>query len=130
MISTGSETGQAGMVTAEIMANRRVKVRQEPREAIDAPGSLAPLTGGRSLVRVADISRRGARLETYVPLKRGSEVTLCIPGAPPLDGRVAWATDFAAGLALHKRLDEATVATLVDTYGFGSRDAPAIVSKS
>lgn len=119
------------MIAAEIGAGRRGRgSRQEPREAIDASGSLAALTGGRSLVRVADISPRGARLETYVPLKRDIEVTLYIRGAPPLDGRIAWASDFAAGLAFHKRLDEAVLEMLVATHGFGSRDVPEIVSKS
>lgn len=124
---------RTALVAAEIAASRGPSglSRQEDRSDIDAPGSLASLTGGRSLVRVADISRRGARLETYVPLERDSEMTLFIPGAAPLPGRIAWAGDFAAGLAFSKPLDEATLATLLAAYGFGAEDEDRpVVSRS
>jgi hypothetical protein len=115
-------------IAAEIAASASRRTHDDERNEIDAPGSLAALTGGRSLVRVADISRRGARIETYTRLERGAELTLFIPGAAPLPGRIAWAGDFAAGLAFLKPLDEATLDDLVANYGFGTD--PVVQSRS
>ena len=77
------------------------------RRAPRAPVSLDAQIGmtGRTLCKVVDISRHGARLQTYSALKRGSTIWLMLPTVGLVAADVKWSDDFAAGCQFHKPLD-------------------------
>ncbi|WP_213981729.1 PilZ domain-containing protein [Sphingomonas sp. dw_22] len=65
--------------------------RREPRapSALDAELGIAGI--GRALCRFLDFSTRGARVQTYSELQRGTMIWLALPG-------VVWARDYEVGI--------------------------------
>ena len=77
------------------------------RRSSRAPISLDAQIGksGRTLCKVVDISRHGARLQTYSQLRRGSVIWLMLPTVGLVAAEVKWSDDFAAGCQFQKPLD-------------------------
>ncbi|MCM8731434.1 PilZ domain-containing protein [Hephaestia sp. GCM10023244] len=69
---------------------------------------------GRALCRVVDLSRHGARLETYSAIKPGTTIWLTLPHIGEVAADIAWAADFIAGCEFHHPLTQAAFDTLVD----------------
>lgn len=72
------------------------------RRSMRAPVSLDARIGrgglDRALCRVVDLSRHGARIQTYSAVRQGSSIWLALPKAGHHAARVIWANDFEAGL--------------------------------
>ncbi|MDG5487378.1 PilZ domain-containing protein [Sphingomonas sp. BGYR3] len=60
----------------------------------------------RALCRVTDLSREGARLETYSALTLGALIWLTIPTIGPRIAEVRWTDEFAAGVRFQEPLAE------------------------
>ena len=75
-----------------------------------APVSLDAKVGrgglDRALCRVVDLSLHGAKIETFSALRRDSMIWLTLPHVGHWAARVAWATDFEAGLEFQIALSE------------------------
>lgn len=80
------------------------------RRAPRAPVSLDAKVGrgglDRALCRVVDLSLHGAKIETFSALRRDSMIWLTLPHVGHWAARVAWATDFEAGLEFQIALTE------------------------
>ena len=78
------------------------------RRAVRAPVSLDAKIGRggleRALCKVIDLSVRGARLQSYSAMKKGSTIWLTLPGLSPIAADVVWADDFAAGCEFREPL--------------------------
>ena len=48
-------------------------------------------------VQIFNVSARGFRLRSYLPLKAGTDVLLVVPKLPPVRGNVRWANGCEAG---------------------------------
>jgi hypothetical protein len=79
--------------------------------SLDADLGLGGL--GRALCKVVDLSRHGARLQTYSALKRGATVWLTLPGLGARIAEIMWADDFAAGCQFRIPLTDAEFEQLV-----------------
>ncbi len=79
--------------------------RQRQAAAADASGGDGARDGlARALCRVVEISREGARLQTYIPLVCGSLIRLHLPDTEGVLARVVWASDFSARCQFRKAL--------------------------
>jgi len=80
------------------------------RRSMRAPVSLDAKVGrgglDRALCRVVDLSLHGAKIETFSALRRDSMIWLTLPQIGHWAARVAWATDFEAGLEFQIALTE------------------------
>lgn len=80
------------------------------RRAPRAPVSLDAKVGrgglDRALCRVVDLSLHGARIETFSALRRDSMIWLTLPHVGHWAARVAWASDFEAGLEFQIALSD------------------------
>lgn len=87
------------------------------RRAPRAPVSLDVKVGrgglDRALCRVVDLSTHGAKVETFSALRRDSIIWLTLPHVGHWAARVAWATDFEAGLEFQIPLTEGEFEKLV-----------------
>lgn len=79
--------------------------RRSPRAPMSLDAQLGQGGLARALCKVVDLSRHGARLQTYSAMKRGSLIWLTLPGLPPIAAEVMWADDFAAGCQFRTPLD-------------------------
>jgi len=100
MISTGKRSFTAEFEPA-VLGRRR---------SMRAPVSLDAKVGrgglDRALCRVVDLSLHGAKIETFSALRRDSMIWLTLPHVGHWAARVAWATDFEAGLEFQIALSE------------------------
>ena len=78
----------------------------EPALAVKRKNTRAPVSldaklgrGGldRTLCRITDLSRDGARISSYSALKKDSMIWLTLPGIGQVAATVRWADDFHAG---------------------------------
>lgn len=72
-------------------------------------------TGGRperALCRVLDVTTRGARLEVFCDLPRGTKITLRLPNADIVRASVIWSKDFEAGCKFIEPLNERELASI------------------
>lgn len=87
------------------------------RRAPRAPVSLDAKVGrgglDRALCRVIDLSLHGAKIETFSALRRDSMIWLTLPHVGHWAARVAWASDFEAGLEFQIALTEGEFEKLV-----------------
>ena len=70
------------------------------RKSQRAPVSLDAKVGrglDRTLCRITDLSRDGARISSYSALKKDSTIWLTLPGIGQVAATVRWADDFQAG---------------------------------
>lgn len=87
------------------------------RRAPRAPVSLDAKVGrgglDRALCKVIDLSIHGAKIETFSALRRDSMIWLTLPHLGHWAARVAWASDFEAGLEFQIPLTESEFEKLV-----------------
>ena len=80
------------------------------RKNARAPVSLdAKLGGGgldRTLCRITDLSRQGARISSYSALKKDTMIWLTLPGIGAVAAVVRWADDFCAGCQFDEPLPD------------------------
>lgn len=84
--------------------------RRSPRApvSLDAGIGRAGIGRGeldRAFCKVVDLSRHGARLQTYTALKCGSMIWLTLPRAGQVAATIMWADDFTAGCQFVEPLD-------------------------
>ena len=71
--------------------------RQSPRAPVSLDARLGRGGLDRTLCRVTDLSREGARISTYSALKKDMVIWLTLPGIGQVAATVRWADDFQAG---------------------------------
>ncbi|ODP36152.1 PilZ domain-containing protein [Sphingomonas turrisvirgatae] len=107
MISPGKRSFSAEFEPAVIGQRRNAR----------APVSLDARVGrgglDRALCRVTDLSAGGARIEMFSQLRRDSMIWLTLPHVGHWAARVAWSTDFEAGLEFEIPLTEAELDSLI-----------------
>lgn len=81
--------------------------RGTPRAPVSLDARIGRGGLDRTLCKVTDLSRDGARLQTFSELKRGSLIWLTIPTIGPRIAEVRWTGDFEAGVKFRDPLDEA-----------------------
>ncbi len=91
--------------------------RSSPRSPVSLDARLGRGGLDRTLCRITDLSRDGARLASYSALKKDSVIWLTLPGAGQVAATIRWADDFQAGCQFHKPLPEHLFEALVE---FGS----------
>ncbi|WP_374146507.1 PilZ domain-containing protein [Sphingomonas sp. 28-63-12] len=92
--------------------------RRSTRSKVDMPGRVTTEGSWRSVCRIADLSRHGARLSTFTALTRGTVVWLNIAGHPARKAEIVWADEFNAACQFYQPLDERAVIALVGRFGF------------
>lgn len=100
------------MFAAEFEPAAGKRRRREPRapSALDAQFGIAGI--GRALCRVLDFSTRGARVQTYSELQRGTMIWLALPGVGRWAARVVWTRDFEVGIEFRTPLSAKAVEAL------------------
>ncbi len=71
--------------------------RASPRAPVSLDAKLGRGGLDRTLCRITDLSREGARISTYSALKKDMVIWLTLPGAGQVAATVRWADDFQAG---------------------------------
>ncbi len=78
------------------------------RRSARAPVSLDAKLGrgglDRTLCRITDLSREGARISSYSALRKDSMIWLTLPGIGQVAAMVRWADDFHAGCQFEEPL--------------------------
>lgn len=80
--------------------------RRAPRAPVSLDAKIGRGGLDRALCRVVDLSLHGARIETFSALRRDSLIWLTLPHVGHWAARVAWASDFEAGLDFQIPLTE------------------------
>jgi len=88
--------------------------RRSPRAPVSFDVQLGRGGLDRTLCKVADVSRHGARLQTYTAMRKGSTIWLTLPRLGQIAADVMWADDFTAGCQFRTPLTEAQFAQLLD----------------
>ncbi|HXH14718.1 MAG TPA: PilZ domain-containing protein [Sphingomonas sp.] len=83
------------MFAADFEPAERASRRRAPRAPVSLDVSIGKTV--RTLCKVVDISRNGARLQTYSALKRGTSIWLNLPRIGQVVADVMWADDYIAG---------------------------------
>lgn len=78
----------------------------------------------RALCRVADMTRKGARLTIYCDLEKESIITLNLPIAGDIRARIMWSKDFEAGCVFETPLSVQTFGAIMERF------SGEIISKS
>lgn len=78
--------------------------RRDVRRAVSLDAKVLNDGLKRSLCKVEDLSRTGARIQTYSSLAPKSDIALVIPDLGVRASRVVWARDFCAGIEFHDPL--------------------------
>ena len=80
--------------------------RRSPRAPVSLDAKVGRGGLDRALCRVVDLSLHGAKIETFSALRRDTMIWLTLPHLGHWAARVAWATDFEAGLEFQIALTE------------------------
>lgn len=88
--------------------------RRSPRAPVSLDAKIGRGGLDRALCRVVDLSRHGARLQTYSSLRAGSMIWLTLPNVGQLIAKIVWADDFVAGCQFETPLDEASFQAIID----------------
>lgn len=86
---------------AEVLGRRRA-----PRAPVSLDAKIGRGGLDRALCRVNDLSRFGARLQTYSELHSGAMIWLTLPGVGMRSAIIRWVRDFEAGCEFHDPLSE------------------------
>jgi len=78
--------------------------RQSPRAPVSLDAKLGRGGLDRTLCRITDLSREGARISTYSALKKDLVIWLTLPGVGQVAATVRWADDFQAGCQFNSPL--------------------------
>jgi hypothetical protein len=100
------------MLAVEFQSAEIDRRRRSPRAPLSLDGQIGK--SGRTLCKVIDVSRHGARLAIHSALKRGSTIWLILPELGQIAAHVRWSDDFSAGCEFEKPLDQALVDLLVE----------------
>jgi hypothetical protein len=92
------------MFAAEFEPLEEDSRRRSARAPVSFDARLGQGGIGRTLCRVVDISRHGARLQSYSAIRRGTTIWLTLPEIGPVAAEVMWADDFTAGCQFQKPL--------------------------
>ncbi|WP_343520765.1 PilZ domain-containing protein [Sphingomonas sp.] len=87
--------------------------RRSPRAPVSLDAKVGRGGLDRALCKVVDLSIHGARIETFSALRRDSMIWLTLPHLGHWAARVAWASDFEAGLEFQIPLTEGEFEKLV-----------------
>ncbi|OWK34029.1 PilZ domain-containing protein [Sphingomonas dokdonensis] len=87
--------------------------RRSPRAPVSLDVRIADDGLRRTLCKIVDISRDGARMQTHSNLRRGSTIRLTLPVVGVVAADVMWADDFTAGCRFHKPLTEKLLTKLL-----------------
>lgn len=88
--------------------------RRSPRAPVSLDAKIGRGGLDRALCKVVDISRHGARLQTYSGLRAGSMIWLTLPVIGPIAATVVWADDFVCGCQFQTVIAEDQFTTLLD----------------
>ncbi|MES2095485.1 MAG: PilZ domain-containing protein [Pseudomonadota bacterium] len=88
--------------------------RKAPRAPVSLDAKLGRGGLDRTLCRVTDLSRDGARISSYSALKKDSVIWLTLPGVGQVAATVRWADDFQAGCQFNEPLPEGLYDALVE----------------
>src|SRR3978361_2112964 len=91
--------------------------RKSPRAPVSLDAKLGRGGLDRTLCRITDLSREGARIRSYSALKKDMTIWLTLPGGAQVAGMVKWAYDFEAGCLFREPLAEHTYENLVEVGG-------------
>jgi hypothetical protein len=80
--------------------------RQSPRAPVSLDARIGRGGIDRTLCKVSDLSRHGARLQTYSALRRNALIWLTLPGLRQRATRIMWADDFEAGCQFEEPLSQ------------------------
>lgn len=105
------------MFSAELVI-KSTDNRRSPRNDVDMPGRITTEGSWRSICRVADLSKHGARLSTFSELPRGTVIWLNLAGQPARKAEVVWSDEYSAACQFYQPLDDHAVIALVGRYGF------------
>ncbi|QIG80287.1 PilZ domain-containing protein [Stakelama tenebrarum] len=86
------------MFAAEVEPAIGLGRRRSARKPVSLDAKLGRGGLERALCRVVDLSRHGARLQTYSSLRPSTTVWLTLPLIGHFGAKVVWADDFEAGL--------------------------------
>lgn len=88
--------------------------RRSPRAAVSLDARIGRGGLDRTLCKVTDLSRHGARLQTYSALRKGALIWLTLPGHGQRATRIMWADDFEAGCLFEDPLSQAEFDALTE----------------
>src|SRR3978361_782621 len=88
--------------------------RKSPRAPVSLDAKLGRGGLDRTLCRVTDLSREGARISSYSALKKDSVIWLTLPGVGQVAATVRWADDFQAGCLFNEPLADRQFEALLD----------------
>jgi hypothetical protein len=91
--------------------------RKAPRAPVSLDAKLGRGGLDRTLCRVTDLSREGARISSYSALKKDSVIWLTLPGVGQVAATIRWADDFQAGCQFNEPLPEHLYDALVEAGG-------------
>lgn len=66
------------------------KDRQSERKNVSIDAYIRPLHGGKSLIKVLDVSETGFCMETPVVFEASKDIFLSIPGFQALEANIIW----------------------------------------
>ena len=81
-----------------------VGLRKTQRAPVSLDAKLGRGGLDRTLCRITDLSRDGARISSYSALKKDSMIWLTLPGIGAVAAMVRWADDFHAGCQFREPL--------------------------
>ncbi|MDB5677165.1 PilZ domain-containing protein [Sphingomonas bacterium] len=88
--------------------------RKSPRAPVSLDAKLGRGGLDRTLCRVTDLSREGARISSYSALKKDAVIWLTLPGIGQIAATVRWADDFQAGCQFNQPLEDGQFEALLD----------------
>ena len=91
--------------------------RKSPRAPVSLDAKLGRGGLDRTLCRITDLSREGARISSYSTLQKGSVIWLTLPGIGQVAAAVRWADDFNAGCQFSEPLPADRFAALLAAGG-------------
>ncbi len=102
------------MFAAEFEPAETTGRRRSPRAPVSLDARIGRGGLDRTLCRVIDLSRFGARLQTYSALKVDSLIWLTLPQVGQVAAKIIWSDDFAAGCQFQTPLEQETFDALVE----------------
>ncbi|THD36591.1 MAG: PilZ domain-containing protein [Sphingomonas sp.] len=87
--------------------------RKSPRAPVSLDAKFGRGGLDRTLCRITDLSREGARISSYSTLKKDSVIWLTLPGVGQVAATVRWADDFQAGCQFNEPIAEAQFEALL-----------------
>jgi len=94
-----------------------VNRRRAPRAPVSLDAKLGRGGLDRTLCRIVDLSREGARIRSYSALRKDMMIWLTLPGVGQVAATVKWADDFEAGCLFREPLAEHIYDIMVEVGG-------------